>query len=55
MAESIAEMGLTENKKAAKIGGGIAKKARKDFETKTGTKVVTKENYLIESNKKLKQ
>lgn len=52
LAENIEATGLAENKKAAKIGGGIAKKARKDFETKTGKKVVTKENYLIDSNKK---
>lgn len=52
LAENVDATGLTQNKKAAKVGGGIAKKARKDFETKTGTKVVTKENYLIESNKK---
>jgi DNA-damage-inducible protein D len=54
LAENIEATGLTENKKAAKIGGGIAKNARKDFETKTGTKVVTQDNYLIESTKKLK-
>jgi DNA-damage-inducible protein D len=55
LAENIEATGLTENKKAAKIGGGIAKNARKDFEIKTEAKVVTKENYLIESTKKLKQ
>ncbi len=54
MAENIDATGLTENKKAAKVGGGIAKKARKDFEEKTGTKVVTKESYLIDATKKLK-
>jgi len=54
MAENIEATGLTENKKAAKVGGGIAKKARKDFEAKTGSKVVTRENYLAESTKKLK-
>ncbi len=53
MAENMDATGLTENKKAAKVGGGIAKKARKDFETKTGAKVVTKESYLIDANKKL--
>jgi DNA-damage-inducible protein D len=45
MAENLDATGLIENKKAAKIGGGIAKKARKDFEEKTGTKVVTRDNY----------
>jgi len=52
LAENTEATGLVENKKAAKVGGGIAKKARKDFETKTGKKVVTQENYLIEPNKK---
>jgi hypothetical protein len=55
MAENIEATGLIENKKAAKVGGGIAKKARRDFETKTGARVVTKENYLIGSTKKLKE
>ncbi len=45
MAENTDATGLTENKIAAKVGGRIAKNARKDFEEKTGTKVVTKDNY----------
>ncbi len=37
---------MDENKNAAKIGGHIAKKARKELENKTGKNVVTGENYL---------
>lgn len=55
MAENTDATGLAENKKAAKVGGGIAKKARKDFEEKTGVKVVTNENYMIGETKKLKE
>lgn len=35
-----------ENKKAAKIGGNISKRAKEDFEERTGQKVITDENYL---------
>ncbi|HMU12419.1 MAG: Bro-N domain-containing protein [Bacteroidetes bacterium] len=37
--------GFPENKKAARAGGEVAGKARKDLETKSGRKVVTSENY----------
>jgi len=49
--------GLDENKGAAQKGGSVAGRARKDLERKTGKKVSTKENYLIEpqTQKKLKQ
>jgi len=41
-------------KKAAKNGGNVAGKARKDLEQKSGKKVVSKKNYLEEpENKKL--
>lgn len=40
--------GFQENKKAARKGGEVAGKARKDLEGKTGKKVVSKENYLVE-------
>jgi len=40
--------GFDESKHAARKGGGVAGKARKDLEKKTGRKVVSKENYLIE-------
>lgn len=38
--------GFNENKQAAKEGGSVAGKARKDLEKKTGKKVVSEENYL---------
>ncbi len=46
IAESENATGLGENKDVAKTGGGIAKKARKELETKTGNKVISAENYL---------
>jgi hypothetical protein len=38
--------GMKENKVAGKTGGGIAKKARRELEAKTGKKVVTGESFL---------
>ena len=38
--------GMKENEVAAKTGGGIAKKARLELESRTGQKVVTGENAL---------
>ena len=38
--------GFTENKQAAVEGGGVAGKARKDLESKTGKRVVSRQNYL---------
>ena len=38
--------GFRENKKAAKEGGEVAGKARRDLELKSGEKVSSKENYL---------
>ena len=46
IAESVVATGMGENKAAAKTGGRIAKKARLELESKTGRKVVTRENYL---------
>jgi DNA-damage-inducible protein D len=48
--------GFVENKTAARQGGAVAGKARKDLEMKTGKKVVSKENFLplSKQNKKLK-
>ena len=43
--------GFVENKKAAKLGGSVAGKARRDLEVKTGKKVVSAENYLPEAKK----
>ncbi|MBU2574466.1 MAG: Bro-N domain-containing protein [Elusimicrobia bacterium] len=49
--------GFSENKRAALKGGGVAGKARKDLEKKTGKRVVSRENYLTgpESRKKLER
>ena len=49
--------GLNESKHAARKGGEVAGKARKDLEKKTGKKVVSSENYLTEpeSRKRLER
>lgn len=47
IAEAVTANGLKENKKAGKKGGGIAKRARKELEKKTGKSVVTGENFLL--------
>ncbi len=46
--------GFKQNKQAAREGGSVAGKARKDLEKKSGKKIVSKENYkiLTESNKR---
>lgn len=46
IAESVSATGMKENESAAKKGGGIAKRARKELESKTGVKVVSGSNYL---------
>jgi DNA-damage-inducible protein D len=46
VAESVNATGLEENKKASKVGGKIAKRARVELEQTTGKKVVTQDNYL---------
>ncbi|MDP2157269.1 MAG: Bro-N domain-containing protein [Nitrospirota bacterium] len=46
IAESVSATGMDENREAGKKGGGIAKKARRELEAKTGRKVVTGENFL---------
>lgn len=38
--------GLTENAKASKKGGSVAKNARKELEAQTGKNIVTGENFL---------
>lgn len=43
--------GLSDNKTAAKVGGGIAQKAREDLESKTGNRVVSGKNYLPRQSK----
>jgi DNA-damage-inducible protein D len=49
--------GFRENKLAAKEGGGVAGKARKDLEKRSGKKISSRENYLQapESKKRLKK
>lgn len=45
--------GFVNNRKAAKEGGTVAGNARKALEAKSGKPVVTTENYLPPTNKKL--
>jgi DNA-damage-inducible protein D len=54
IAESVEATGMSENESAAKTGGNIAKKARRELESKTGKKVITSENYLPPSKKQIK-
>jgi hypothetical protein len=51
VAESTKSTGFTENKESGIIGGGIAKNARKELESKTNQKVVTNDNYFSEKKK----
>ena len=55
IAQSVEATGMDENAEAGKKGGGIAKKARRELEQKTGKNVVTGENFLppVTSRKKL--
>ena len=53
IAESTEATGMSENEKAAKTGGNIARKARLELEGKTGKTVVSTENYLPPSQKKI--
>ena len=46
VAEKDSASGLEENSSAAKTGGNIAKRAKEDFENRTGQKVVTGDNFL---------
>ena len=46
IAESEEAIGLTQNAKASKKGGAVAKNARRELESKTGKSVVTGENFL---------
>jgi len=52
IAEITQATGLPENAIAGKKGGGIARKARKDLEAKTGKSVVTGENFLPPKSQK---
>ncbi len=44
--------GMRENKVAAKEGGRIAKRARKDFEKRTGRKVISNSNFIDQDKTK---
>ncbi len=46
IAESEKAKGLQENAKASKKGGGVARNARKELESRTGKSIVTGENFL---------
>ncbi|BDT73162.1 hypothetical protein os4_27100 [Comamonadaceae bacterium OS-4] len=52
IAESVNATGMSENKSAAKAGGGIAAKARNQLESQTGKSVVSGESYLPSGAKK---
>jgi len=46
VAENMNATGMEENTTAGKTGGGIAKNARLELESKTGRRVISAENYL---------
>lgn len=48
IAETLKSKGLEENKVPAKEGGKISKQARLSLEKKTGKKIVTKGNHLLD-------
>jgi hypothetical protein len=52
IAETEDATGMDENKIAAKTGGNIAKKARKELEAKTRKKVITADNYRLPGKEK---
>ncbi|MBI5102127.1 MAG: Bro-N domain-containing protein [Nitrospirae bacterium] len=52
IAETMKAVGMKENKVAGKKGGGIAKKARRELEAKTGKKIINGENFLPSAVKK---
>ena len=52
IAKNVDAQGLPENKSAARKGGSVAGKARKDLEKKSGKKASTKENYLPKQQKR---
>ena len=53
IAKNIKAEGMEENKAAGKRGGGLAKRSRLQYEEETGTKVVTKNNFLPAKKNKL--
>jgi DNA-damage-inducible protein D len=56
IAETEEAKGLTENAKASKKGGAVAKNARKELEEQTGKSVITGENFLapVKDKKEIK-
>ena len=54
IAESVRAVGLEPNKIPAKKGGGIAKNARMELESKTGKRVVTGHSFLPNNQRKIK-
>lgn len=52
IAESVDATGMDENEKAARTGGGIAKRARQELEAKSGSKVVSGDNFLPPAQRK---
>jgi hypothetical protein len=46
IAETVQATGMPENAEAGRKGGGIARKARRDLEQKTGRSVITGESFL---------
>ena len=53
IAQSVEATGMAENKTAAKAGGRIARQARNQLESQTGQSVITGENFLPASTKKI--
>jgi len=54
IADSEKANGLSENARASKKGGAVAKNARKELESKTGKSVITGENFLPPAKEKKK-
>jgi DNA-damage-inducible protein D len=53
IAQSVEAIGMAENKTAAKAGGRIARQARNQLENQTGKSVVSGENFLPVTAKKI--
>ncbi|MEO5910246.1 MAG: Bro-N domain-containing protein [Pelobium sp.] len=51
IAEAKEAKGVSENAKAGKKGGAVAKNARKELEEKTGRNIITNENFLPSEKK----
>ena len=55
IAENASATGMPQNKSAAKAGGGIARQARKQLESRTGKSVVSGDNYLPPVARKIRR